>query len=78
MPMDNEERLDMAEVLQKQVEAERQLSQELERYVGRWVAVRNHEVVADAETLDVLLNEVEPDSVESVFEVVEQGTACFY
>jgi uncharacterized protein DUF5678 len=78
MPKEEGEQRDMAEVLREQVQAERQLSHELERFVGRWVAVRNHAVVGDAETLDELLEEIEPESVESVFEVVEQGTACFY
>jgi hypothetical protein len=60
------------------VQAEKKLSTELGDYVGKWVAVRDHEIVADADTLAALLDKIDPDSVEAVFQVVEQGTASFF
>jgi hypothetical protein len=67
------------EALHREVQAERDLSRRLEEYIGKWVAVRNHEVVADANTLDQLLRIITPDDVDAVFEVAGQaGTAKFY
>ena len=68
----------LTEVLQEQVRAERSLSERLGPYSGKWIAVRDHDIVADAETLDDLLAELGDEEYEAVFEVVEQGTACFF
>jgi hypothetical protein len=64
--------------LMSAVQAEKQLSTDLADYVGQWVAVRDHKVVADADTLSALLDKIDPDTVEGVFQVVEQGTASFF
>lgn len=72
----NSEQL-MADLMEA-VRAERKLSTDLTEYVGQWVAVRDHEVVEHGETLSALLEKVDLDSVEGVFQVVEQGTASFF
>ena len=64
--------------LMRQVEAERDLAASLDEHAGQWVAVRDHSVVATAETLAQLLERIDPDSVDGVFQVAEQGTACFF
>lgn len=69
---------DLVTDLMAAVQAENQLSADLANYVGQWVAVRDHEVVAHAETLSALLEKIDSDSVEGVFQVVEQGTASFF
>jgi hypothetical protein len=71
---------DMAEVLRQQISAERELSKRLLQYAGEWVAVRNHEVVAHAATLEKLMESVigEEETVE-VFEVsTEPPAVCFF
>jgi hypothetical protein len=66
-------------VLESAVNAERELSEALEAYVGRWVAVKDHKVVADAATLYDLLERVGDDEVDGVFQVVEEsGAASFF
>jgi hypothetical protein len=64
--------------LMRQVDAERELAADLDAYSGEWVAVSGHRVVAHAPTLNALLEEIDPDAVEGVFQVTEQGTACFF
>ena len=65
--------------IDEQVERERELSRDLVRFVGRWVAVQDHRVVADAPTLHELLERVTDIEVEGVFQVVEERTsACFF
>jgi hypothetical protein len=69
----------MLDDLQEQVAAERQLNEALKDYAGQWVAVRKHEVVSHADSLDELMAQIEPDEVESVFRVAEdQQAVCFY
>ena len=75
--------MDLSEALKKrlkeQVEAETELSERLTDYVGKWVAVKDHQVVADADTLDELLGIIDIDDVEAVLEVEKvTGTAAFY
>lgn len=70
--------LSLVEVLHREVQAEKDLSLGLAKYAGKWVAVRNHEIVAAADTLDDLLPIIEDEDVETVFEVQEQGAACFF
>ena len=77
--MTDDRDMTVAEVLHREVQAERALSDALGRYAGRWVAVRDHQVVADAETLPELMELIDSDDVEAVFEVArEQATACFF
>jgi hypothetical protein len=48
------------------ISLDRELSRRLRRYVGRWVAVRDGEVVADGDSLSELLEGVQPDSADPV------------
>jgi hypothetical protein len=61
-----------------QVAAEEKLSEVLRQFAGRWVAVRNHEVVANAETLQELRLLVGDDAVDAVFEVPDETGLSFY
>jgi Family of unknown function (DUF5678) len=75
--------MDLTEALRKrleeQLEAESELSRRLGDFVGRWVAVKDHKVIADAATLDELLGIIDVDDVEAVLEVEEKsGTAAFF
>jgi Family of unknown function (DUF5678) len=66
------------EALTRQVKAEQQLSVDLDGYVGKWVAVREHQVVASEKTLERLLD-IMPDDVDAIVEVSERvGTAAYY
>lgn len=63
----------------EQIRAEEQLSAALTQYAGRWVAVDGHQVVADADSLDQLLEQLTGEEVEAVFQVpAETGIACFF
>ena len=60
-------------------EAEEALSVPLARYVGRWVAVRDHQVIADAATPAELLELVQDQEYEAMFEVFEHSEGgCFF
>lgn len=65
---------DMAEALQRQISAERALSERLRQHAGEWVAVRNHEVVAYAPTLEELMEKVRGTEQEEAVEVFEVST----
>jgi hypothetical protein len=68
----------MAELTRFQ-EAEEALSVSLARYVGRWVAVRDHRVIADAATPAELLEMVRGREYEAMFEVFEHSEGgCFF
>jgi hypothetical protein len=64
----------------EQVRAEEFLGQELFQYAGRWVAVVDHAVIQDADTLDELLERIEGQEEQAqVFRVPENpSVACFY
>ena len=61
--------------LNRHLQAEKGLSDQLKKYAGRWVAVRNHEVVADAETAAELLGKTEGQRIDRRFRVSETGSA---
>lgn len=66
------------EALTRQIKAEQQLSVDLDDYVGKWVAVREHQVVASEKSLERLLD-IMPDDVDAIVEVSERvGTAAYY
>jgi hypothetical protein len=70
--------LNMAEVLQAQIHAEKALSERLKAFPGEWVAVRDHDVAYHAETLEQLMELVGAEELE-VFEVsAEAGSVCFF
>ncbi len=65
--------------LEKEIQAEEQLGRELERYVGQWVAVRDHEVVDHADTFDEISDEIDGKPVDGLFQVLaEKGAVCFF
>ncbi len=66
----------MPESLQEAIEAERQLAAHLPDFVGEWVAVRHHQVVAHAETPAQLLETVDRDEV-AVFQVRTEPDAVW-
>lgn len=70
---------DLAEALMEEVRAERELGRRLGAYKGEWVAVREHDIVAHAPTLDDLMTQVDAASVDAVFEVAEvESAACYF
>jgi hypothetical protein len=69
----------VADVLLDQVRAERELAHHLEDFKGKWVAVSDHAVVANAATLHDLMELIDVDAVDAVFEVAEvQSAACYF
>ncbi len=64
----------------EQVSAEEALAATLDRFAGRWVAVRNHRVVADDKTLEGLLDTIEDQSEDvEIFQVaIDPHAACFF
>jgi hypothetical protein len=64
----------------EQVSAEEALGATLERFAGRWVAVENHLVIDDDETLEGLLEKITECSEDvEVFQVaVDPHAACFF
>jgi Family of unknown function (DUF5678) len=64
------------------LEAEEQLAANLDRYVGEWVAIRNHDVVCHADTLKGLLDATKTQDVsdfDRIFEVsTASGVSCFF
>ena len=65
--------------IEQTLKAEEALADALSAYTGQWVAVRDHRVVSHADTLNVLLERVEPElpTLERIFEVAEPGGICF-
>ncbi len=65
--------------IEQVLKAEEALGNALGAYAGQWVAVREHCVVNHADTLNALLERVEPElpTLERIFEVVEPGGICF-
>jgi hypothetical protein len=74
LPVSDYPQDDMAEVLRQQISAERELSEQLLRYAGEWVAVSNHEIVAHAATLEQLMEIVSGTNEEEAVEVFEVST----
>jgi len=63
----------------EQVQAERRLGGTLDQYPGEWVAVRDHEVVAHASTIEALIEQIEASEEVEVFQVAEDPhAACFF
>jgi hypothetical protein len=75
-----DETLDQAlmDALRMQIEREKELSERLTEYVGRWVAVRDQEIVAAADTYEELLAIIGADDGAEFFEVQAEGAACFF
>ncbi len=64
------------------LKAETLLAANLNRYVGEWVAIRDHDVVCHADTLRGLLEASKTQDVSSfdrIFEVsTASGVSCFF
>jgi Family of unknown function (DUF5678) len=46
----------------------------VERYAGRWIAIRGGEVVADAATLDALIQDERVEKTDVLYRVPERGS----
>jgi hypothetical protein len=65
--------------LDRALAAEEVLAQELSRYAGCWVAVADRSVVASANSLEALLDRVDPEGLDRILEVSSVPTAgCFF
>lgn len=65
--------------LDQALRAEERLAQELSKYAGRWVAIRDRSVVDSAGSLDDLLDRVDPAGLDRILEVSEEPAAgCFF
>jgi hypothetical protein len=68
--------------INKALQAEEQLAASLNRYVGQWVAIRNHDVVCHADTLRGLLDATKTEDVSSFDRILEvsetSGVSCFF
>lgn len=65
--------------LNKALRDEEILAQEMGRYAGCWVAVADRTVVASANTLEALLDRVDPEGLDRILEVSREPTAgCFF
>jgi len=65
--------------LDQALRAEEVLAQELAKYAGRWVAIKDRTVVAIANSLDSLLERVDPAGLDRILEVSDDAAAgCLY
>lgn len=67
--------------MNKALEAERELGQYLDKYAGEWVGVCDHEIVANAATLEELIEQLEASGkteVEVIQVPTDPGAACFF
>jgi hypothetical protein len=64
----------------EQVAAEHTLAHTLDEYKGLWVAIRDHAVVASAETLGELREQIEGEfaEVEVLHVASDPHAACFF
>ena len=62
-------------VADRPAEEQKELSRELANHVGRWVAVRDNEVVASETSPEKLLERTEGQEIDRIFLVTEAGTA---
>lgn len=69
------------EELQRDIEEQTQLGHELEEFAGQWVATIGRQVVANANTLEALVESLTEEQQEesTILQVPEQDTGvCFY
>jgi hypothetical protein len=63
----------------EQIAAETELNDRLAAYAGRWVALRDQEIVADAATLKDLHAQIEDSTEIEIVQVADDPhLACFY
>lgn len=72
--------MSVAVTIKSEIASEHRLGETLSEYEGEWVAVRDYTVVAHADTLRELLEQIEgQEEVEEVFHVpTASASACFY
>jgi len=46
----------------------------VEAYAGRWIAIRGDKVVADADTIDALIEDERVDVQDALYRVPERGS----
>jgi hypothetical protein len=66
------------ESIEESLAAERKLAEDLANYVGKWVALKNHKVVANARTLEELKGVVAAQSAEAWLEVPDENLPMFF
>lgn len=67
--------------LEREIQDETVLAEELEKYAGEWVAVRQHSVMAHATSLDELLEQIteeQASGADGIFQVPESRAACYF
>jgi hypothetical protein len=64
--------------LDQQIKAEERLRAQLGKFAGRWVAVKDHEIVANAESAGALLKKLGSKDVDGIFEIPVKGAVCFF
>lgn len=64
----------------EQVAAEHTLAHTLDEYKGQWVAIRDHVVVASANSLGELREQIEPEveEIEILRVATDPHAACFF
>jgi hypothetical protein len=61
------------------VKAEEALRRSLKSFTDEWVATRDHKVVAHADSLEELLEQIaEEDRIDGVFHVPEEGASAAF
>jgi hypothetical protein len=61
------------------LQAEEVLAQELAEYPGCWVAIKDRRIVASANSLEELLEHVDPEGLDRIIEVSREAVAgCLY
>jgi hypothetical protein len=66
---------------EREIQAELSLADQLADYSGKWVAVKDHQVVLSADSIEELLERIESEEtqVETAFQVPEgDDAACFF
>jgi hypothetical protein len=65
--------------LNQALKVEEVLAQELSGYAGRWVAILDRSIVDSADTLEEMLDRVDPGGLDRIFEVPRETVAsCLY
>ena len=59
--------------IEEQVAAEEEFAKTLGPYVGRWIAVKDHEVIAHSEDFEELLDRVALPDYDYIFKVLRPG-----
>lgn len=66
-------------VVDRRIEAQKELSRALRKYAGQWVAVRGNEVVAHAKTAEAVRERTADQKIDRVFRVpTSKGSALLY